>query len=1723
MDACQTVAVREAAVSGTPSNFEAVNGRRPVLAIGGSASGSATEWGQGETTTSKIGRIDSGYVQMVASGTRVFEQTGAKVFNINAGDISKASAAQIGRVINGTVITADIVDDNLRILKSVGTYCRDNGIGVIIEIQADNSPEKDWTYQVAPVAKMAGLPVVGIENDNEPEVQAPSSTFAQRAQWTARIVQQYTTLFPNLTFGNWVGGDLNAATAWWKAYNEVAASLGLPKLSYAVADIGWNTPWLQSPALWKNWLSALADRLNENDMSLKVLTDGINTNVTPEQWTAQAEQHMAMLGGVQGLRIDTILVRTWQANQPTAVGPVNDPASLGGAAAAISAMYPLYQGGLITARGNAEVYGQPQVVVMPGRPTPVSRLRVTVDRDDIATGTRVGVHLAVNSGTLTIDTVPGVVVYGNRTSTLTLAGTQAQVNSALASLTVTMGAEGIDSLAVKVFNAAGRIDNYQTTVVSTARDPSTTGGLVTFKSVPGPSGLTTAWTSASATIDSSSIIRSISLDWNTTVAGGPANAFQQIKQLSLHLPMSQSDVTLMGGVPRARGADTPGNNTLSNAAWKRDVYNPSKALVQVDVRHTDMQFNSASGSLDFTKDYFAPVLPAKVMVEGSYQNYLGDGAYQVTYTNNGNNPYWRPEWGYEFGSVKVTVGSQGQTLERVYQGTEQYSFRTVIQVFNPYTGSLWEQIYSDSPPSEFKKFMTGRMYITQVNTGDNPNWNYADWSTQRQVTTTWQDYYVLKTETAPPPPVLTVISGAQFLGGSGWYSEPGAELVFRGMGVPGNTVKVLLNGSVVQEGIVGVDGWWNLAVRGNAGSGAVTVTGHQGGNSSQPGVAGFLQIGPRFSGTAGLFSSYINEVTRLRGMGIIQDVSLSDRQAARIEIDVARWNEAASVLALIKTPYQVHLTGVAARNADSLLQTTGAATASISDTCGNIREGLATLQRLVKADRLSAIYITDPDDQKIRLRLSVFQSNMSVFNKISNNYILSLTDISAQKAGISEISGFVAQVRQQDDSTQVILDDRAGIETWSRSTLTFTNTGRLNEVYQEYDANAGISSKRYVFDSEQRLVEAWSTFRSGGYTLTRFDAANLKPWTTVEQTVVAGNRLETLLFKMDTGCDYETRREVFDDKGRLSVRSDIVWNGAQIITEFDTLGRETWSQVERRFTADGVLTQETYTQRPSQEYSVLRRAYDTASFITSDAITLRSGTQLRVLFVKDGNASRVGTIQYLDGRSRVISETVTQSVGGQVTANANLFDTRTGQVIARSSALSAGFVVGVLITDAVAISKQSSISGFEVRDAPNVILGALRTLTELSNTGKLFAVTLSPSESAAFSLTGRDATAYQGVLQIMRGLGRIDIIEATVGQATQLTSQTWATRVSVTDSWSNLTGGMSDLLSIAKAGKLGDIVVSAGTVSPMTISQSDIVKSVPVLSRIQGSWQLRIDGLTAYGTKLGSISGYFDKITQTTDGRVQLMMRPVSVSEEWSKVVVDWAVGGTIKQMVVTWSAGGSNMSSRFVMDSSGNVIERWDSPRTGGYILTRQDTASTALITKSVMTVDNRNQMIALEQWRQNGTEVWAFHDRDTTKSHHVVDVSGDKATIRVTNLTGGVYSSNVVPSAAVKHFIPSQGMHFIYQNTNGTVAAGTPNADYFVMGYEKISDQKITRIGGFDPRQDIVGLPLGQYGDWAQIQPRVSPMGRDTMIRSVDGKDAIVLDGVDYRSVSSQNFLGI
>src|SRR5208337_4510333 len=496
----------------------------PSIEIGGSASS-----GGGDSPTNAIGSIGQSYAELIADDANVFTSTGAKTFYMDAGTISAASPAQIGRVIDGVTITAALVAQNQALLNAIGAYCRANNISVVVGAQLANPPQGDWTYQWLNPAVEAGLPITQVEDVQEPECTSWAPPPSQWASYFAQSVAQIAEYYPNVKLGEWVGGSPTTAASFWTAYDSLAETINLPTISYAVADTSWNAPWVNSPSQWQSWLQQISAQVQQLGMTLTVLLDGTNGDTSGIQWTAQSEQHAAMVAQMAGVDVATILVRTWQLGGPNAVSPLNDPSTLGNDALEIAATYPLYAQNLITGTGGAILSSPSQAATTAGQSTSLGGITVTFGAADVATGGRFAIVINANTATFFAQAYGNGVVDGSGSGTIVLEGTQAEIDAELQSLTFTEAAGGSDTIDVELFNSSGRVADQQIKVSATVSGDSRQTQTLSFLPTSTNGGCGAGWMSETETL-SGGLITSEYFTWNSTAINPTTGRYQTVKQ-----------------------------------------------------------------------------------------------------------------------------------------------------------------------------------------------------------------------------------------------------------------------------------------------------------------------------------------------------------------------------------------------------------------------------------------------------------------------------------------------------------------------------------------------------------------------------------------------------------------------------------------------------------------------------------------------------------------------------------------------------------------------------------------------------------------------------------------------------------------------------------------------------------------------------------------------------------------------------------------------------------------------------------------------------------------------------------------------------------------------------------------------------------------------------------------------------------------------------------------
>ena len=782
----------------------------PLITINGSAS-----FGGGSSTGFSVHSIGQDYASLIATGSTAFAASGAKIFTMDAGTLANASQAQVGTIRDGVIVTQQMVDQDCAFLAKIADFCRTNGISVHVEAQLDNAPSEDWTYQWLTPAINAGLPITAVINDNEPEVSSAPESFAVRAGYEVSIVRQITAYYPDVKIGQYeTRCDLDKTKAWWDAYNNAADAAGLPRISLVVADTPWNAPWSLSQQDWESWQLGLSDLASSRGVDLEVLLNGVQAGVSNEQWTAQSEQHAAMLARLSNMKVTTLLIRTWDPAYPDSVLPVNSPTTIANAAAEIAATYGLYAAGQITGKEPASVTAASQFVVRPGQR--VGLPGVALNGSD-ASGLY-AIVLMSTTGLLYANPSGSATVGGSGTTKLVLNGNLADLATILSGLSVSEGFKGPDSLDIEVFGASGRLSDTQLTLFALPNSP-TPARTIDVQA----SDATQGWLSASMRVETNNIVSSETLIFAPASYDPVTQQAVIARSVSIHAPLGQSNLAAVNGRVISNDANASGQLLPIGTSFVVQAFDPSGQLFKLNVLQSTFDYSNISGHLLSEKDVLAPSTLSPVALQAGFGNYLASGGTQITEYNTGDNPNWSANWNPTLSYVRTTYGSSGQILEQVFQGGPTQPYFTLDNVFNPYTGQLLEQIQSAPAPALFSDFVTGTKYVTQYNTGDNPNWDWADWGNSSRVTAIWQDWHVVGVTTSPPVPTgladtyayhstsgqnasgalgnvtLASVPGGHstLIGGDGTTSilGTGADTIYAGLGI--TTLSTGLGGSQV--------------------------------------------------------------------------------------------------------------------------------------------------------------------------------------------------------------------------------------------------------------------------------------------------------------------------------------------------------------------------------------------------------------------------------------------------------------------------------------------------------------------------------------------------------------------------------------------------------------------------------------------------------------------------------------------------------------------------------------------------------------------------------------------------------------------------------------------------------------------------------------------------------------------------------------------------------------
>ena len=750
----------------------------PGLVIGGGSD-------PNNATIGELSGLNVIYQNLISGGAQTFTGTGSRVLVMDSGAIGTASDVQVGSYVlygNEATETLAQVSANFETLKRITSYCRANGISVQVDAGLNNGTTfSDGTNalvdQWAPVAAAAGLPIVSVEDVNEQGIVGGTTAtmFAHQASIEVSAIQTlikaYASSAYHMTASNLAVGDMEAGTAssvpgisqWWSAYNSAAQNAGVNAFSFVSAEMGWDAPWLsvQAGSEWQQYISAMSALSKSDHMALDVVVQGMQTDITGSMFVLQQEQHAAQLASFTasaGINVDNILLRTWQPF-PVGVNLITAPNSMSNSAAVISATYPLYQAGSITVQACVSVSVPSQAIVTTGLHTSLRALSLHWSQADVLADRKLAVVIIDQTGILDATQFGKGNVSKISSNILILNGDSTDISAEISSITLNEPYSGPDTINVECFGALGQLSDNQINILALA-DGQPSNLIDTTSTQQG-------WLSSSAFLNTGtvaaagSVLTSETLYWNTTgTLVESQGAAPYVKIDSVHEPLAEYGVKKLNIVENGttidvlvdyfdasvddpylasgKYANNAGNciQAANDITWEQntlkvDPFNPAGEVTSFAVTSTINTFDPNNGVLQQSLDVLAP-RPLSIVnfygtaVANTFSTAFDLGGTQVTEFNTGSNPAWQDAWGIDFKFAILTYDHAGQLVEEFLQGGPSEPVYSIDTVYNPVNGQVWEQFQTATPPEGYS-LTTGPLYITQFNTGDNPNWDYLDW------------------------------------------------------------------------------------------------------------------------------------------------------------------------------------------------------------------------------------------------------------------------------------------------------------------------------------------------------------------------------------------------------------------------------------------------------------------------------------------------------------------------------------------------------------------------------------------------------------------------------------------------------------------------------------------------------------------------------------------------------------------------------------------------------------------------------------------------------------------------------------------------------------------------------------------------------------------------------------------------------------------------------------
>jgi hypothetical protein len=597
------------------------------------------------------------------------------------------------------------------------------------------------------------------------------------------------------------------------------------------------------------------------------------------------------------------------------------------------------------------------------------------------------------------------------------------------------------------------------------------------------------------------------------------------------------------------------------------------------------------------------------------------------------------------------------------------------------------------------------------------------------------------------------------------------------------------------------------------------------------------------------------DIDALNALGVkLKSIELSDSDV--LELSASKYKASQHTLGRIVGSYSVSVSAASAEDAVDIAADPSVKQVDIADTSANVAANFDDLAGL--GTELGSITL-DSLDENVAITMDQYEANAPLLDKISGDYRLELSDVSADKASTIAADTHVATISVTDDSTGLItnlsalqaLDTQLGSITltdnltplalsstqWTDSADTLAKISNgyratVSDVATDDVASLGDNehvSALSVSDTGEAVAGKFSELAALGNKLT---AINLSGGSTVPLSAKQLKEFSTVIGKIETAYSLQVSEVPAASVGAIGARGDVgsfeVSDDAANLSKYWPTLRQFTSNLSGVLQSDSDAITITATQfaQSSALLSKLDDSYQLAvQYVSAEAAAgVAEDTHVQSLSVWDEAGNLSDHIQALiDTADKLTAITVSDT--GTLSLSATQLQENPDFIakIATDYTLS---VSGASAADATTIAADSHVKDIAVEDSSDNIATELDNLQALGTT--LVSITQSGTPST-MTVTASQVVNDADTLDKITESYALDVTDSEAAYAMQLADLPTVASIAVKDSAIHIAAQLEDLQTLGD--KLTAISLSDST-PLLEISGEQYAANTTVLQKL---------------------------------------------------------------------------------------------------------------------------------------------------------------------------------------------------------------------------------------------------------------------------------------------------